>query len=111
MTALAKEKCEPCESGTGKLERKEIESLLETVDGWQIVSLNAAIEKNWDFKNFKQALAFANQIGELAETEGHHPDITVGWGYVMVSLTTHSVQGLTRNDFIMAAKIDGLQAK
>ncbi len=110
MTALTKEKCEPCESGVGKLTSKESEELLHTVDGWQMVSLNGAIEKNWDFKDFKAALAFTNRLGALAEKEGHHPDITLGWGYVMVALTTHSVQGLTRNDFIMAAKIDELAA-
>lgn len=108
---LTKEKCLPCETGVGKLEPKEVQALLAELNDWQLGHLETVLEKNWKFKDFKAALAFVNRLGALAEADNHHPDITFGWGYVMLSLTTHAAGGLTRNDFILAAKIDGLSQK
>ena len=107
--ALTAEACEPCTTGTGKLDAKEALALLEDLDGWQLGHLETVIEKNWNFKDFRQAQAFVNKIADIAEAEGHHPDLTFGWGYVMAAITTHKAGGLTRNDFILAAKIDALK--
>lgn len=107
---LADERCTPCISGEGRLESQEIHALVGAADGWALESLDSMIEKHWDFKDFAAALAFVNRVGALAEAENHHPDITFGWGYAMVTLTTHAAEGLTRNDFIMAAKIDAVAA-
>lgn len=111
MTALAKENCIPCKKGEGKLDTKEVLALLKTLDGWQLGNLESKLEKNYKFKNFLEALAFVNRLADVAETEGHHPDITFGWGYAMIALTTHDAGGLTRNDFIVAAKIDEVAKK
>jgi 4a-hydroxytetrahydrobiopterin dehydratase len=104
--ALVNESCVACETGEGKLTPAEVTELLGTVDGWDIDE--GSLAKRWKFNNFKQSLNFVDQVGALAEVENHHPDISFGWGYASVRLTTHSVEGLTRNDFIVAAKIDGI---
>jgi 4a-hydroxytetrahydrobiopterin dehydratase len=104
--SLAVEKCVPCHYGSGKLTEAEIATLLPTLNQWEV--LEGALFKRRDFKNFKQALAFVNQVGEVAEAEDHHPDISFGWGFVEIALITHAADGLTRNDFIVAAKIDAL---
>lgn len=103
---LAQESCIPCKTGEGKLSPAEITELLGSISGWDIDA--GSLAKQWKFKNFAQALAFVNKVGELAELQNHHPDISFGWGFAMVKLTTHSAEGLTRNDFILAAKIDGI---
>lgn len=103
---LTQKKCEPCEGGIGTLPDAEIAKLLADLKGWQ--RPGDTIEKRWKFNNFVEAQAFVNAIGSLAEEEGHHPDISFGWGYVVVNLSTHAVKGLTLNDFILAAKIDAL---
>lgn len=102
---LAKMKCTACEGGTPPMEKKEIEENLKKVGGWEVVDGNA-IKKTYNFKDFRQALDYTNKIGEIAEDEGHHPDITLSWGKVQVRLTTHAVGGLSMNDFILAAKYD-----
>lgn len=104
---LAQEKCVPCAKGKGKLEVREAEDLLKDMPNWVIEQPNLVRRVN--FKNFVEALAYVNKLGELAEKEGHHPDIRFGWGYVEIELTTHDAGGITRNDFIMAAKIDTLK--
>ena len=81
---------------------------LGQVQGWQLLDEARRIERNYRFKNFREALAFARSVGELAEAEGHHPDICFGWGYGRVSLQTKKIKGLHENDFVMAAKIDRL---
>ena len=103
---LTQKKCEPCEGGVGKLPPAEVGKMLADVKGWLVQG--DAIEKQWKFKDFRAAQAFVNQVGELAEEEGHHPDISFGWGYAKISLTTHAAKGLTLNDFILAAKIDAI---
>ncbi len=102
------EHCQPCESGTAPLDALTVEHLLLPLDGWD--TRGNAIVKRWSFKNFKQAQAFVNQIGALAEAENHHPDIAFGWGYAEITLTTHSIGGLSENDFIIAKKINALPA-
>ncbi len=104
---LAQENCVPCTTGTGKLSAEEITSLLTTLNGWVVDGIN--LSKRLKFVNFVEALAYVNTLGELAEAANHHPDILFGWGYVTVNLTTHDAGGITRNDFIMAAKIDGIK--
>lgn len=82
---------------------------MSEVKNWQVADDYIKIKREWKFKNFKEALNFTNQVGNLAEDEGHHPDIALGWGYVKIDLTTHAVKGLSENDFILAAKIDRLE--
>ena len=106
MSELANKKCVPCEGGVSPLTREEAEKFLSELKGWNIREDNKQISKEYTFKNFVEALAFANKIGELAESEGHHPDMHVSWGKVGIDLSTHSIGGLSENDFVLAAKID-----
>lgn len=106
--ALDGKKCVPCEGGVSALPAQEIEHLLSHVPGWSLTSDGKAIHRRFAFKNFRQALAFVNRIGEIAESEGHHPDVLFGWGYAEVILTTHAIDNLHQNDFIVASKINGL---
>ena len=107
---LNHQKCKPCEGIGDKLSKKEIKNLSKQVRGWNLSKKNY-LTKAFLFKNFKDALAFTNSIGKLAEKEGHHPDIKFGWGYVEINLTTHALKGLSMNDFIMASKINTLRKK
>lgn len=90
--------------------REESAKLLTAVPGWSIAEDGLSIHRLFTFKDFKEALAFTNQIGALAEDEGHHPDIELAWGKVAVTLSTHAIGGLSENDFILAAKISALSA-
>ncbi|NLY85356.1 MAG: 4a-hydroxytetrahydrobiopterin dehydratase [Tissierellia bacterium] len=106
MTDLLSKKCIPCSLGDIPLEREEIEEYLKNLkSGWTAVE-DKYIEKTFKFKNFKEALYFVNKVGNLAEEEGHHPDIYLSWGKVVLKLWTHKIKGLHENDFILAAKID-----
>lgn len=107
---LAQKKCVACEGGTAPLNAVEAEVLLKQVNGWQLSEDGKSISKQLKCKDFAEALAFANTVGAIAEEEGHHPDITVSWGKVGITLTTHAIGGLSENDFILAAKIDGAPA-
>ncbi len=109
-TSLANKKCRVCELGEGKLGPVEISAFMTHAPGWT-VKKNHEIFREFKFKNFAESLAFINKIGAVAESEGHHPDISFGWGYARVTLFTHAVGGLSENDFIMAAKIDELTTK
>lgn len=105
---LLHKKCKPCEGGTKPLTSDEYGGFLRNeISGWDVKD-EKKLEKRYRFKNFKEALAFVNKIGEIAERESHHPDISLGWGKVTISLWTHAIGGLSENDFIMAAKIDAL---
>jgi 4a-hydroxytetrahydrobiopterin dehydratase len=104
--ALAEKTCTPCRGGIPPLTRDEAESLHAQALDWQLVDDAHRIERTFRFRNFREALSFVKQAGELAEAEGHHPDISFGWGYATVSLRTKKINGLHENDFIMAAKID-----
>lgn len=105
MNELAAKKCVPCETGKA-LDQAGIDQLKAKLPGgWNVVD-NRKLEKSYKFKDFRQALQFTNQVGELAEEAGHHPDIYLTWGKVKIELSTHSANGLTENDFILAAQIE-----
>jgi len=106
---LAQKKCVPCEAESPPLSRSSAEALLSQITGWSLSAEAKKISKTFKFKNFREAISFANAVAEIAETEGHHPDLSISWGKVAVELTTHAVKGLSENDFILAAKIDSLQ--
>jgi len=108
MTELAAKTCTPCRGGVPPLGPEEAEAYLRKAADWQLRDDGKRIERTYWFKNFKQALEFVDRVGALAEDEGHHPDITFGWGYATISLHTHKIKGLHENDFIMAAKINRL---
>jgi 4a-hydroxytetrahydrobiopterin dehydratase len=105
-SGLAEKKCVPCEGGTPPLAREEAARLLAELDGWRLVEGGKELSKEYKFPDFRQALDFVNRLGEVAESEGHHPDVYLTWGKVRVNLSTHSVGGLSANDFILAAKAD-----
>lgn len=108
--SLAKKQCTPCKGGTPPLQDTALTALMGGLaSGWLLVD-NQRIDKEFKFKDFREALDFTNAVGEIAETENHHPDIQLGWGKVVISLSTHKIHGLTENDFILAAKIDALGA-
>jgi 4a-hydroxytetrahydrobiopterin dehydratase len=109
MTELAARSCTPCRGGVEPLSAAAAEAFLEDAPDWQLKD-GRRIERTYWFKNFRQAFAFVGAVAELAESEGHHPDITFGWGYATISLHTHKIKGLHENDFIMGAKIDRLPA-
>lgn len=106
--ALAAKTCTPCQGGVPPMSREEAEAAMKAVPGWSLMDDGKRIERTWRFKDFAEAYALVRKASELAEAEGHHPDITFGWGYCTVSLYTHKIKGLHENDFIMAAKIDQL---
>ena len=108
---LAKKKCVPCEGGVIPFDISEIHKYQKKVDGWDIIKSEKNIFflfKKFNFKNFLESQKFINLISTISEDEGHHPDITFGWGYAEIKITTHAIEGLSKNDFILAAKIDQL---
>jgi 4a-hydroxytetrahydrobiopterin dehydratase len=107
MSELASKQCVPCRGGVPPLQGSEINRLLEQLSGWEVVNEHH-LKKDYRFANFREALTFVNQVGELAEEQGHHPDICFGWGKVEITIWTHKIDGLTESDFILAAKIDEL---
>ena len=109
MNDLLKEKCVPCEGGVIPFNISEIHKYQKKVDGWDVIKDNKGIfflEKKFKFKNFLDSQNFVNLVGKISEEEGHHPDLSFGWGYAKVIITTHAIEGLSENDFILAAKID-----
>ncbi|MDP4020773.1 MAG: 4a-hydroxytetrahydrobiopterin dehydratase [Candidatus Adlerbacteria bacterium] len=107
MSELAKKKCVPCEGGVKPYTPQEAQEMLKQVSkDWMLIDGAHLLIKELRFKDFAQALAFANKVGEIAEAEQHHPELSIGWGHVGVELTTHAIDGLSENDFILAAKID-----
>jgi len=108
MAELVQKQCVACEGFETPLVREEAVILLRQLREWQLSDDAKSISKEFTFKNFAEALAFANKVGAIAEDEGHHPDLAVSWGTVGVFLTTHAINGLSENDFIVAAKIDQL---
>ncbi|MBI5470041.1 4a-hydroxytetrahydrobiopterin dehydratase [Candidatus Kaiserbacteria bacterium] len=106
VTDLVQKKCVACEAGMSAFTRAEAEALMAQVPGWELDADARSISKTFKFKDFAQALEFVNNVGAIAESEGHHPDIEFGWGKAKISLTTHAIKGLSENDFILAAKID-----
>ena len=106
MSDLAKKTCIPCKGGVPPLKGTKLDALLEKlINDWAIIKEHH-LEKEYSFKNFKEALSFTIKIGELAENQGHHPDIFLAWGKVKLTIWTHKIDGLTESDFIFAAKAD-----
>jgi 4a-hydroxytetrahydrobiopterin dehydratase len=108
---LAEKTCVPCRGGIPPLSLDEAEELHQQAPGWELLDRATRIERTYRFKNFREAFALVERAAGLAETEGHHPDISFGWGYVTVSLHTKKIKGLHENDFIMAAKLDRMAAE
>ena len=108
MSALPEKKCIPCAAGTPPLTGEKARNLLaELHRDWRVVN-DHHLEREFGFKDFRQALAFTNRVGELAEAEGHHPDLHLAWGKVKVIIWTHKINGLSESDFVLAAKVDQL---
>lgn len=106
--SLLDKKCIPCEGGVPPLNSEHIKEFMKEISGWSVIE-DKKIEKEFKFKNFKEAISFINRIAEIAESEGHHPDINLhNWNKVKVTLWTHAIKGLSENDFILAAKTDEL---
>jgi len=105
-SALAEKSCTPCRGGIPPLTRDEAEGFRRQAPDWSLLDEATRIERTYRFKNFAQAFGFVQRAADLAEAEGHHPDICFGWGYATVSLRTKKIKGLHENDFIMAAKLD-----
>ena len=109
MTELFNKKCIPCEGGMSGFDITEIHKYLKMVDGWEVKADKSEIYyliKEFKFKNFLESQNFINKVAEIAEIEGHHPDIWFGWGYAKIKIFTHAIKGLHENDFILAAKVD-----
>ena len=104
---LAEKQCVPCRGGVPPLKGDELRKLLAQLAGWQVVAEHH-LTKTFLFSDFRMALDFVNRVGAVAEEQGHHPDLYLAWGKVRIEIWTHKVDGLTENDFILAAKIDGL---
>jgi 4a-hydroxytetrahydrobiopterin dehydratase len=110
MVALAEQECVPCKGGVAPLKGNDLKKLAAELNpAWQIVKEHQ-LEREFKFKDFREALTFTNRVGELAEEQGHHPDIYLTWGKVKVTTWTHKIDGLTESDFILAAKVDRLSS-
>ncbi|MDQ6652943.1 MAG: 4a-hydroxytetrahydrobiopterin dehydratase [Acidobacteriota bacterium] len=107
MNELASRDCVPCRGGVPALAGEEITKLQSKVKAWEVVNEHH-LRKEYKFENFKEAQAFVDRVGQLAEEQRHHPDICFGWGRAEITIWTHKIDGLTESDFILAAKIDAL---
>lgn len=108
---LASRQCVPCRGGVAPLKGAQIEELHGKLESnWRVVDEHH-LSRGFAFKNFRQALDFTNRVGELAESQGHHPEICLGWGRVVLEVWTHKIDGLTESDFIFAAKVDRLKTQ
>ena len=105
---LKNQKCQACKGDIAKFDEKQIIKYLSKLDNWSVNEEQKMIFKKFKFKTFNEALKFTNKVGKLADEEGHHPDISLGWGYVLIMLHTHAIKGLSLNDFILATKIDAI---
>ena len=109
MSELFDKKCVPCEGGVPALDLSEIHKYQKKIDGWDVIKNEKNIhflEKKFIFKNFVESQKFVNEVGRISEEEGHHPEILFGWGYAKINISTHAIEGLSENDFILASKID-----
>lgn len=105
MSELARKQCVPCRGGVPPLSEDKARQLLEQFEGWTI-ERNHHLAREFTYPDFAEALAFVNRVGEIAEQQGHHPDIYLAWGKARIEIWTHKIDGLTESDFILAAKID-----
>ncbi len=110
MSKLAKKKCIPCEGGIPPLSETQAKDLMQELNEWSLIDEAHLLAKSFRFKDFAHTMAFVNKVAAIAEEEGHHPDMSISYGDVGIELTTHSIGGLSENDFIVAAKIDELGA-
>ena len=108
MSELTKIRCVACEGGIPALAAAEVKQFMQEVQAWEVSQSNLSISKKFTFKNFYKTMAFVNAIAWMAHQENHHPDMEIGFNYCIVKYTTHAVNGLTKNDFICAAKVDSL---
>ena len=109
-TPLAERRCIPCEGGAEPLLPHEAAALLSKLDPeWMLIDDAHILARQFTFKDFKDALAFVDKVGAVAEAEQHHPDITLAWGSVGIELSTHAISGLSENDFILASKVDQIK--
>ena len=109
MSELFDKKCVPCEGGVPALDISEIHKYQKKIDGWDVIKNEKNIyflEKKFKFKNFVESQKFVNEVGRISEDEGHQPEILFGWGYAKINISTHAIEGLSENDFILASKID-----
>ena len=109
MSELFEKKCVPCEGGVPALDISEIHKYQKKIDGWDVIKNEKNIyflEKKFTFQNFVESQKFVNEVGRISEDEGHHPEILFGWGYAKINISTHAIEGLSENDFILASKID-----
>lgn len=106
MADLLAKHCVPCDSLTKPFTRTQAESYLPNLPNWELSDDAEKISRKFKFQNFAEALAFVNRVGAIAETENHHPNVKLGWGYAKVEISTHAIGGLSENDFILAAKIN-----
>jgi 4a-hydroxytetrahydrobiopterin dehydratase len=110
MSELSKKRCVPCEGGMEPMSAKDAQAMMSQLNPeWMLIDDAHLLVREFAFKDFKQALDFANKVGAIAEAEQHHPELSVAWGRVSVELTTHAIDGLSENDFILAAKIDEIK--
>ena len=107
MEKLASRHCVPCHGGVPRLVGEEVEKLAGQLSGWE-VGEEHHLQKHYTFPNFREALSFVTRVGAVAEQEGHHPDISFGWGYADLKIWTHAIDGLSESDFILAARIDAM---
>jgi len=108
LNTLAEKECIPCKGGVPPLKGQALTTLAQQLDnGWQVIKEHH-LEKEYKFKDFREALTFTNKVGELAEAQNHHPDIYLAWGKVKLTIWTHKIDGLTESDFVLAAKADKL---
>ncbi len=106
---LITKKCKPCEGGTPPLSREQVQELLQQIPDWKVDDENTTIMRSWEFKRFKESIVFVNMVAKLVEEERHHPNIHMhNYNYVSITLSTLAIDGLSENDFIVAAKIDQL---
>ena len=101
--------CIPCRGGIPTLTFKEASTFLSDIPGWELKKEATRLHRSFKLKNFETALDFVNKVGVIAEQEGHHPDLELGWGYVNILIFTHAINGLHENDFILAAKINAIE--
>ena len=109
MSELSEKKCIACDGSIPAFNVDEIHKYLKKVDGWTVKkndNKNYYLEKDFKFSNFSESQRFINKVGDIAEREGHHPDIVFGWGYAKIKIFTHAIKGLAESDFILAAKLD-----
>ena len=109
MSDLHNKNCIPCRGGIPAFDLTEIHKYLKKIDGWDVKKNKENsffLEKNFKFEDFLKSQNFVNKVGDIAEKEGHHPDISFGWGYAKIKISTHAIKGLAESDFILAAKID-----